>query len=921
MSQKWRRSRAWDDQFFPRWAWPAKATLRAFSSIWLAVIMLSIVATYGILASIPLGMIALIPTKLTYAGVYVLTLVLLAALPILVILYAAKHAGVSRAGRFVILLLGGMLLATGASFFFGYAVWPRLRYDETTGRGLRFFAEFAAQNDRITIRRLPIFEMTELEFYSWWPLRVILLLFVANMVTATVRRIEFTFKNLGVLMVHTGIVVITLGSVHYGNHKREGDMLLLAGPPNERGVPGLGQPNGIFFDNTKVALYLRQGSSWEPRLLNRLPRYNDHGLSALGVGGEFANDNNRTLLLEPPPIYVDHAGQRLRLIDKDLEFRVVAFAAYAELDSTWVRAPAAGAGETARPVIPVRLEATAELIGETPPAMELALAPLSPKDRVFFSEQFVAIEATRGMPESRWTDLTRAMPGNAAHAIIVEIPGRNYGAVLPAVPGARLTLGDTGYTIDIEQIEAEPPFPIITPGFEGATSSIAVVRITPPAELTEDELASGLEPRRPMQRWIYHRFSELTQDVKFPAASGSADAPTTPTAAPMRSAPNPSISVRYLDSRVVQLYIDQKPSQQSDDDIARFRVLLRWPGQQARVFENVRPNDPIPVVPGVAMRVGQPWNHSISVEAPVCVEPRQQDSQSVGKYLNSIVGVEVTSNKPELAGWMTIVWLPFSQYLDQIIAGHREITIPDGRRVTLAFSRWRHRIPGITMALKSFEMIPYPHSDTPRDYKSDLLIERDLGTGRIERFEASTSLNHPLKLRASYESAGAVPAILQPVRWIADFIAPNTFKFSQAGWDQSGWRQTQADTNAGLRERPAARFTILGVGNNPGIYIIAAGSVLMSIGIPWAFYLKPYLVRRERDRIRRTIAEEQRKKQLNAAESSRTGQQQNNSEPAQAQQTNGKPIGQQTNGHVTPTPDTNTDNQPQPAHHRPGAQD
>jgi len=854
MSQKWRRSRAWDDQFFPRWAWPAKATLRAFSSIWLAVILLTIVASYGILASIPLGMLALIPTKLTYAGVYLLTILLLAFLPILVVVYAARLAGMGRAGRFVILLLGGILLATGASVFFGYAVWPRLRYDEATGQGLRFFATFAAENDRITIRRLPMFEMTELEFYSWWPLRIILLAFVANMVTATVRRIEFTFKNLGVLMVHTGIVVITLGSVHYGNHKREGDMLLLAGLPDERGVPTTGPSNGIFFDNTKVALYLRQGSSWEPRLLQGLPRYNDHGLTALSVGGEFANDNNRTLLLEPPPIYVDHAGQRLRLIDNDLEFRVVAFAAYAELDSTWVRAPAAGPGETARPVIPVRLEATADLVGdEKPPAMEIALAPLSPTDRVFFSEDFVAIEATRGMPEARWTDLTRALPGNVPHAIVVEIPGRNYGAVLPAAPGARLTLGDTGYTLEVEQIEAGPPFPIITPGFEGATSSLAVVRITPPAELNEDELASGLEPSRPLQRWIYHRFSELTQDVKFPVP-GQTQAQQT---GPLRSAPNPSISVRYLDSRVVQIYIDElQKDAELPDESKRFRLLVRWPGQQARVFSNVRPNDPVPVVPGVAMRIGQPWNHSISVESPVCVEPRQQDSQAIGKYLNSIIGVEVTSTRPELAGWMTIVWLPFSQYLDQIVAGHRQITVPDGRRITLAFSRWRHRIPGITMQLKSFEMIPYPHSDTPRDYKSDLIIERDLGRGAVERFEASTSLNHPLKLRAAYESTGNVPVVLQPVRWIADRIAPNSFKFSQAGWDQSGWRETQAQTNAGLRAQPAARFTILGVGNNPGIYIIAAGSVLMSVGIPWAFYLKPVLVRRERDRIKRKLATE-----------------------------------------------------------------
>src|SRR4051812_5470832 len=83
---------------------------------------------------------------------------------------------------------------------------------------------------------------------------------------------------------------------------------------------------------------------------------------------------------------------------------------------------------------------------------------------------------------------------------------------------------------------------------------------------------------------------------------------------------------------------------------------------------------------------------------------------------------------------------------------------------------------------------------------------------------------------------------------------PNQFKFSQAGWDQQGWQQTQAQTDQGQLKRPFASFTILGVGNNPGIHMIAAGAVLMAIGIPWAFYVKPWLVRREKHRIQQQLA-------------------------------------------------------------------
>jgi hypothetical protein len=53
-----------------------------------------------------------------------------------------------------------------------------------------------------------------------------------------------------------------------------------------------------------------------------------------------------------------------------------------------------------------------------------------------------------------------------------------------------------------------------------------------------------------------------------------------------------------------------------------------------------------------------------------------------------------------------------------------------------------------------------------------------------------------------------------------------------------------------------ARFTILGVGNQPGIHIIAAGGILMAVGTPWAFYVKPWLVRRRRDRLKAGITTE-----------------------------------------------------------------
>jgi hypothetical protein len=117
----------------------------------------------------------------------------------------------------------------------------------------------------------------------------------------------------------------------------------------------------------------------------------------------------------------------------------------------------------------------------------------------------------------------------------------------------------------------------------------------------------------------------------------------------------------------------------------------------------------------------------------------------------------------------------------------------------------------------------------------------------FEGFDHVTRLNAPL----------TAPWIWNDDRsWVANVsgrlvsgLDPAQFKFSQAGWDADGWEQSQAQADAGLVPKPFVRYTVLGVGNNPGIHIIAFGGILMGLGIPWAFYIKPWLVQREKKKI------------------------------------------------------------------------
>jgi len=172
-----------------------------------------------------------------------------------------------------------------------------------------------------------------------------------------------------------------------------------------------------------------------------------------------------------------------------------------------------------------------------------------------------------------------------------------------------------------------------------------------------------------------------------------------------------------------------------------------------------------------------------------------------------------------------------------------------GRSIDRAFGRLQHHLPGFAVQLVDFRMISYDHRGAPRDYQSTLKVTPEDNT--FEQFEHVTQLNSPLTAPFSWDDgrnyfvnlAGRIRAGLDP----------SQFKFSQAGWDASGWARTQAQVDAGVLKKPFASYTILGVGNSPGIHVIALGGVLMGMGIPWAFYVKPWLVQREKRRIQEQV--------------------------------------------------------------------
>jgi len=848
MSAKWRRAKRWDDENIPSWAWPVKFVLRAFSSITLAVCLLSFVVVYATLASVPIGLLALVPTYFIYLLTFLVGLAVVAILPSVGLWKVLR--GADRGIRFAVPVLAGIVLTPVTSWLWLRFAWPHLLYDPASGEGLRLFAAFVDRYDATTLRRLPGFEMTELEFYGWWPLRFVLLAFVANMVIATVRRIEFAFVNLGVLTVHTGIVVMALGSIYYTNLKREGVAILRSGytvrdlealgqsfraDPSmaEDFEPRVGPPTSVYYDNIDVALFIAQEKGWEQRPVVGLPRYNDYNLDALSPNPDDDSLGPINARTRTPP----NGSNR---VDPDLDFRIVGYASYAEPVSEWV-ALDAPSPDPATPPGPFRLvhldAATPEANGELGPSKTVFTFPLfpnSPAQRIrLVPNAAIGVEYTLDMPDERFRDLTEPLPSGTRHALVVEIPaegeGEPFRSVYPVTAGRTIRVAETGYTIRVDQLAEEPPFPLITEGYRGASSSLAVVEITTPEGEQYD-------------RWIYHRFPEISQDFLDNPDGGR----------PIRRDADPAIDVRYIDANILQLYLDER----SDGTV---RSVVRLPSADVIVTESLGPDlalesflprDNPAVQPKVDLVIARQSPHARRIERPDPVPAEEQDRQIVGSHEMSMAAVQVSA--PDHSH---VVWVPFTPYPlsnfgreDQI----REVTLPDGRRIRLMIGRKQLPFREFALQLVDFEMLAYDHRGAPRDYQSTVRVV-PAEDADFEGYTHVAKLNAPLKAPFMWDDDKR-SLLANWVGRVTSGLDPNQYKLSQARWDAGTWQATQELTDRGEFPRPIVQWTVLGVGNNPGIHVIAFGSVLMALGIPWAFYVKPAILSHRKRKIQAQVA-------------------------------------------------------------------
>lgn len=723
------------------------------------------------------------------------------------------------------------------------------------------------------LRQWRPFEMTEFEWFHWWPFNLLVGLIAANMIVTTLRRIPFRVVNLGVWMIHTGIIVLIVGSVHYFNAKVEGDApvarrkIVLEADGSDGSVEllaatgaravigdGAGQYSVEVVDIDPAWTLRTDGSDGEPaysvtvsvqtaarRFMRQLiagrPDLTEDLLPGSGPGQPMQRSVKATgsaLVDGSLRMRLDYETQGWFYLRNDL---AKAWAVYVRPagSSEWTMRPVEGL-----PLYNDRVSSVTDVLAADP-----ASAPLRP--------MLLPVPPAAGDP---FPDVTIAVDGYLRYAQLrsLLVPG---GANAPFNPTATLDItGDQG---------AASTYRLMALDSERSTADDGLLRMA--AVSSEADFEKLLKPAEIRVR-IPAAGVDVVQAVRVPKDGAGADA-FVPVGDPLlgygyriRAAQDDlpvagrSASVLIMDVKtpggVIRRWVfddaaltrdvpggdgghaspvQPDPAVQVDYTPGGGRALLTLvAGPEERQLRLIAAfgdaagkAQPIEVGGSVRLPAGltvelssyEPRARVIEGPVPIPLEQRIRDAREMFSMAHIIV--------PGAAP----LWVRFSPYaFDDVRFALRRhpfhpqrVRLADGREMDILFSR--QRLPlGTDVALEDFVLATHSggytgESGTIRDYTSVLRF-RD---GADESWSEPTqvSVNAPVEHRGLW--------------------------FFQAQWDPP-----EPVSARDPRGSAGLNYTVLGVGNREGVWTQLAGCVIAVAGMTYAFYVKPLLIRRRTER-------------------------------------------------------------------------
>ncbi|GJM20871.1 MAG: hypothetical protein DHS20C15_07860 [Planctomycetota bacterium] len=732
------------------------------------------------------------------------------------------------------------------------------------------------------LRQWRPFEMTEFEWFHWWPFDLLVGLICVNVVVATLRRIPLNVINLGVWLIHTGILILCLGSWIYFASKVEGDVpvlrreLAIVTPSGQRAslpmIPGnaidLGQTRvriwgvdpewhdpeaaadapthfqaQVFVERSDGARFLRTLVDGRPELSADLVQTDDPMQPmkpALEVSGEPLAYDDMQLSLQLAPsrhVYLAHWVQK----SWALYLREIT----GGVPSEWVQ----------RPVNDLPLYNDSVRSGE-----EIWSAPGDPAPVHPLSVAVAANSAADPLPDTvlRITDYLRYARMQVQRAaggphdpyvdiVLEELAGNEWPYTLVAFDEDQWQ-ADEGFVgffwLQSEQEktafgEVAPPRVIVSApgGSEVADHEVEAV------VLNDEELAWNAVPGSDVEFRV--EFIQDFKDVEFTGSLASVE---------LRSTEDDRHWRRFVfDGTNVERNVDLQPSQLMPDGR---RNIAPTPGQELEGFEDVidiryvaaRQPAPISILAG-------PEPHELGVV--LNIDPSQR-----GVYMPVEVGERVS-----LGAGATLRIDGFASH-SRVEA--RPFRVPIRERE----SQVRHRSAMIGLEVpgsrEGHVWVPYHHYplNSQRDnlrrfnYDPTEISMRDGRTYQVVLSRQRFALPSPVVLddfTLTEHQGGYTGSTLSIRDWTSQVRFVNSdgsyssrmpvsvnspaehegLSYFQMEWDPPSPSRGQGDVpSKGLN------YTVLGVGNRHGVLIQLLGCCIAVLGMIYAFYVKPVLRRR-----------------------------------------------------------------------------
>lgn len=696
-------------------------------------------------------------------------------------------------------------------------------------------------------------DKTEMQWFTWWPFNLMVGLLALSLIISTVRKIPFNMPNLGVWMVHVGIVVMILGAVLYYSLKIEGDMAVYrrqaviqvdGGPaesltlrPREQTVvrgdqrayrvsvsnlnPSYELLTGDDKGETTYAAQLRfdpmggGGQQFVRQLLVGYPEYTEdvipgQGRAVSATGEKFVDPDvdvklqyastNRLFIRERYSIYARPAGAekwtQLRIEDLPRYHEHVALSGDAFVPAG---APQPDVGElNIRPDMSV-------VEGDWANGLGLSVTGYLP-----YATETTEWVAGGNEPNPLMT-FTLSMGGASQSQTLLAFDPRenqlSFGSGLPTVTFRWL---EDPAVLERMRQPSNPRLVVEAPG-------LSEPKVLPFEEIREQPYdLEGTDYTLQLQQ-VFPNWQMASQSgtaqlalVRVSGPKGTfrraVVAPDTEMSQDMVEGGHGGGGLVDDDIRIELKGLRESGLVLVGGPVGLHALMLDDQG----VVEEHSPEigEPIGFLDGqLELTIDRVSESARQVRKPM-ITPYAERQRRTQMY--SMLQLEVRQGSSARS-----LWLDYSHYAHPSRGGYhpKVVTLEDGRRIELLFSRASMELP-TRVALEEFKLETFPGGERERDYISLVRFAEDDGWSEV----------HEVRSNQPTEREG--------------------WWFFQSTWDPPSPRMNYAGMN----------YTGLGVGNRHGVGIMLIGSILTVVGSIWAFYVKPVLLRRRRE-VREAMAE------------------------------------------------------------------